>query len=81
MSADDTNLFLSTKEINKQFHDMNVELQKMSILFKGNKLYLNLTKTKWVLFYSQNKKRLNENDLPIPEADLGLLQHLRWSSW
>ena len=36
MSADDTNLFLSIKDINKLFNDMNVELQKMSILFKAN---------------------------------------------
>ena len=31
MFADDTNLFLSNKDINKLFNDMNVELQKMSI--------------------------------------------------
>ena len=31
MFADDTNLFLSNKDINKLFNDMNVEQQKMSI--------------------------------------------------
>ena len=36
MSADDTNLFLSIKDINKLINDMNVELQKMSILFKAD---------------------------------------------
>ena len=46
MFADDTNLFLSNKDINKLFDDMYVELQKMSIWFKENKLSLNLTKTK-----------------------------------
>ena len=65
MFADDTNLFLSNKDINKQFNDMNVELQKMSIWFKANKLSLNLTKTKWTLFHSQKKKGLIANDLPI----------------
>ena len=45
MFADDTNLFLF-KDINKSFNDMNVELQKMSIWFKANKLSLYLTKTK-----------------------------------
>ena len=44
---------------------MNVELQKMSIWFKANKLSLNLTKTKWRLFHSEKKKRLIANDLPI----------------
>ena len=46
MFADDTNLFLSNKDISKLFDDMYVELQKMSIWFKENKLSLNLTKTK-----------------------------------
>ena len=46
MFADDTNLSLSNKDINKLFNDLNVELQKMSIWFKANKLSLNLTKTK-----------------------------------
>ena len=42
MFADDTNLFLSNKDINKLFHVMNTELQKMSIWLKTNKLSLNL---------------------------------------
>ena len=33
MFADDTNLFLSNKDIKKLLNDMNVELQKMSISF------------------------------------------------
>ena len=69
MFADDTNLFLSNKDINKLFNDMNVELQKMSIWFKANKLSLNLTKTKWTLFHSEKKKRLIANDLPILYID------------
>ena len=69
MFADDTNLFLSNKDINKLFNDMNVELQKMSICFKANKLSLNLTKTKWTLFHSQKKKCLVANDLPILYTD------------
>ena len=67
--ADDTNLFLSNKEIKKLFNDMNVELQKMSIWFKANKLSLNLTNTKWTLFHSQKKKRLIANDLPLLYID------------
>ena len=46
MFADDTNLLLSNKDINKLFHYMNVELQKMSSWFKANKFSLNLTKNK-----------------------------------
>ena len=39
--ADDINLFLPNKDINKLFNDMNVELQKTSIWFKANKVSLN----------------------------------------
>ena len=34
MFADDTNLFLSNKDINKLFIDNNVEMQKILIWFK-----------------------------------------------
>ena len=48
--ADDANLFLFNKDSKKLFNDVNSEPQKMSIWFKANKLYLNLTKAKWTLF-------------------------------
>ena len=57
MFAEDTNLFLSNKDINQLFNDMNIELQKFSIWFKTNKLSLNLT-----LFQTQKKKHLIAND-------------------
>ena len=69
MFADDTNLFLSNKDINKLFNDLNVELQKISIWFKASKLSLNLTKAKWTLFCSQKKKRLIANDLHMLYID------------
>ena len=69
MFADDTNLFLSNRDINKLFNDINVELQEMSILFKANNFSLNLTKTKWTLFHSQKKKRFIANDLPMIYID------------
>ena len=69
MFGDNTNLFLSNKDINKLFNDMNFELQKVSIWFKANKLSQNLTKTKWTLFHSQKKKRLIANDIPILYID------------
>ena len=41
----------------------------MSIWFKANKHFLNLTKTKQTLFLSQKKKRVTANDLPILYID------------
>ena len=58
MFADDKN-FLSNKDINKLFNDMNVELQKMSIWFKANKFFLILTRTKWT---NSTHKRKEDND-------------------
>ena len=69
MVPDDTNLFLSNKDINKLFTDMKVELKKMSIRFKANKVSLNLTKMKWTLFHSQKEKSFIANDLPILNMD------------
>ena len=44
MFADDTNLFLSGKNVDDLFPDINCELNKISLwLFKANKLLLNLT--------------------------------------
>ena len=46
MFADDTNLFLSHKNIDTLFAIMNVELENVSTWFKSNKLSLNVDKTK-----------------------------------
>ena len=46
MSADDTNLFISHKNIDTLFPSMNVELDNVSTWFKSHKLSLNVDKTK-----------------------------------
>ena len=58
MFADDTNFFLSHKNIKEMFTKMNEELQKFNIWFKANKLSLNVDKTKFTLFHkaSQSEK-------------------------
>ena len=50
MFADDINLFLSGINVDDLFYDMNCELN-ISLWFKGNKLLLNLTKTKYSLLF------------------------------
>ena len=44
MFADDTNLFLSNKDISKLFNDVHDVVQKITFGFKTNKLSLSLTK-------------------------------------
>ena len=57
MFADDTNLFYSRINVDDLFSDMNMELNKVSLSFKANKLLLNLTKTKFTLFHPGSKKK------------------------
>jgi hypothetical protein len=64
MFADDTNLFLSDKNINNLLSNMNIELAKVTTWFKANKLSLNVKKTKWSLFHSASKKRFIPEILP-----------------
>ena len=69
MFADDSNFFLSDKNIDSLFTKMNIELDKISTWFKANKLSLNVSKTKFTLFHSSGKKRLIPADLPPLKID------------
>ena len=62
--ADDTNLFLSLKNIDTLFDSMNVELANASMWFKSNKFSLNVDKTKWLLFHLLSKRQLLAQTLP-----------------
>ena len=65
MFADDTNLFLSDINVDDLFSDMNCELNKISLWFKANKLWLNLAKTKYSLFHPASKKIFLTEPLPF----------------
>ena len=69
MCADDTNLFLSSINVDDLSSDMNCELNKISFRFKANKLSLNLTKTKYSLFHPASKKRFLREPLPFPKMN------------
>ena len=61
MFADDTNLFVSHKNINTLFQIVNAELKNLETWFNGNKLSLNLTKTKYAFFHPQSYS----DDIPL----------------
>ena len=65
MFADDTNLFLSNKNITNLFTTMNTELKKITEWFKANKLSLNVSKTKYSLFHQLKKKKHIPVSLPF----------------
>ena len=56
MFADDTNLFFSNTDRNLFYNIINDELSLISNWFKLNKLSLNIKKTNYILFCSDNKK-------------------------
>ena len=53
--ADDTNVFMSHKDLNYLSDMLNLEMDKLSIWFKANKLSLNLTRTKFMVFKPRRK--------------------------
>ena len=61
MFADDTNLFVSHKDINTLFQIVNAELKNLETWFNGNKLSLNLTKTKYAFFHPKSYS----DDIPL----------------
>ena len=60
--ADDTNLFYSHKRIDTLNQIVNVELEKIAIWFRINKLSLNLVKTNFMLF---GRKKIHNHNLQI----------------
>ena len=69
MFADDTNIFLSGKNITELFSKMNKELKNIALWFQCNKLSLNVKKTKFSLFHSARKKSIIPDELPVLKID------------
>ena len=64
MFADDTNLFLSHKNIDILFASMKWNLQTPQRGLSQKKLSLNVDKTKWLLFQPLTKRQLLPQTLP-----------------
>ena len=61
MYADDTNLFLTHKDIRYLFETTNLQLEKISQWVISNKLSLNVSKTKYSFFHKRSKR----DDIPL----------------
>ena len=60
--ADDTTVSLSGPNPDTLYNDMNIELQRLSNWFRANKLCLNVSKTKYILFRpSTNFPNIKDN--------------------
>ena len=61
MFADDTNLFRSGKNLLDLINTVNAELEKLSIWFIANRLTLNVSKTKYIIFGTKRKHNVESN--------------------
>ena len=61
MFVDDTNLFLTHKDISYLFETANLQLERINQWFISNKLSLSVTKTKYSFFY----KLIKRDDIPL----------------
>ena len=59
--ADDSNLFISGKDIRKTCAIINNELNKINSWFLANKLKLNIEKTSYMIFRTRNKRIDSQN--------------------
>ena len=55
LSADDTNLFLSDKDIGNLYKTMNQELKQVNLWLTANKVSLEVNKTHFMIFKSKKK--------------------------
>lgn len=58
--ADDTNLFLSDKNINNLYHTIKQELKAITSWLSANKLSLDVNKTHFMVFKTKKRKKINE---------------------
>jgi len=80
MFADDTFGLKSDSDINNLINSINDDINKMAIWFKANKLAVNKTKTKYIIFRTKGKKVpdnvpplvYNENEPNLPYDPNGI---------
>ena len=58
--ADDTNLFLSHKDVETLYKIMNQELKQVSLWLTANILSLNVNKTQFMIFKTKKKKVIHK---------------------
>ena len=72
--ADDTNVFLSPKDLSYLSDMLNLEIDKRSIWFKANKLSLNLKKTEFMVLKPRQKRTICNIQMSIDNQNLDKVQ-------
>jgi hypothetical protein len=84
MFADDTFSAKSGLDLNDLISEVNVEINKMAVWFRANKLAVNINKTKYMIFRMKGKKieentpellyNQNEPDSPIDNSLISVIE-------
>ena len=72
--ADDTSGLITGDNLPELIAKMNIEINKMANWFRANKMALNISKTKYIIFHK--KFNLTENAIVYDENELGILMTL-----
>ena len=76
--ADDTNTFLSGKNLDQMIETMNEELAKLVVWLNVNKLKLNVKKTHFMIFSSGRKEISYSNKLFICNDEIKAVKHTKF---
>ena len=76
--ADDTNVFVTAKDLNHMVDIINNELNKLTEWMNINKLSLNVTKTNFMIFRSKHRKAVFSNNININGTDIDRVESTKY---
>ena len=76
--ADDTNVFVTGKDLNHMVYIINKELNKLTEWMNVNKLSLNVTKTNFMIFRSKHRKAGFSNNIKINVTDIDRVESTKY---
>ena len=76
--ADDTNIFIRGKDLHKLEHDLNIEIQNISLWLKANTLSLNINKTCTMTFSNIPSVRNRINNIYIHGTQIDTVSHTKF---
>ena len=76
--ADDTNVFVTGKDLNHMVDIINKELNKLTEWMNVNKLSLNVTKTNFMIFRSKHRKAVFSNNIKINGTDIDRVESTKY---
>ena len=76
--ADDTNIFLEDKDVNNVITRMNTEILNIIDWINANKLSLNVSKTKYMIFHTQGKSVASNLTVNINDKTIDKVNHIKF---